>query len=167
MLCEIFFSVLTLTSAIAVAPENLSIDELRMIRDAVYYRDPILGSRRDETERVLELPEQIQKLFRSHPNAVLDVLASIMEGASPKDSSLAAAYAFELLDGPGVGVVCVDLFDKKTYDVLDKDWSTTPREHWTRTLRDVRKRGMGHEKDKGKTLGKAVSAKAPIKADRE
>lgn len=37
--------------------------------------------------------------------------------------------------GLGGGVVCVEMFDKATYDTVDKDWQVTPRQHWGKKVR--------------------------------
>jgi hypothetical protein len=71
-----------------------------------------------------------------------------MDGANPNDSSLATGYAFELLLGPGRGVICVEFYDKKKYDVMDKAWETTPRQHWIDKLRSKMKSKEKKEDEK-------------------
>lgn len=121
--------------------DKLSLDQIQVIRAAVYDNDAWVGSPERSAERVLSVPPPLGNLYKKRPAAVLDVLLTIMEGANPKDSSLAAGYAVELLEGPGAGVVCVEFFDKKTYDVMDKNWETCPREHWIRVLANKSHRG--------------------------
>lgn len=74
-------------------------------------------------------------VYKADPKFVVDVLLKIMDEASAEDSVLAAGYAMELVNGPGVGVVCVEHFDKKTYDDIDKDWDKTPRQHWIKKVK--------------------------------
>jgi len=93
----------------------------------------------DFQERLI-IPEALSDLFRLHPSAVLDLLLRIIDGGNPDDSVLAAGYAISLLDGPVAGVVCVDVFDKGTYDKVEKAWKTTPRKHWIRAIEHARER---------------------------
>jgi hypothetical protein len=130
---------LLLTTHLVVADANLTIDEVRAVRDAVYNNNPRLYSPDKSVERFLEVPKALTELYKQNPGQVLDTLSVIMEGGNPKDSILAAGYALELLAGPGHGTVCVDLFDKGTYDSLDKGWKTTPRLHWINRLKKERK----------------------------
>ena len=101
----------------------------KTVRDAVYNNRPLSISPNMDFRSMLWVPETLVLLHKKHPQPVMRVLLQIMEGARPEDSVLAAGYANSLLDGPEVGLVCVHHFDKKTFDVYDKDWETTPRKH--------------------------------------
>ncbi len=149
--CSVAADVVAAPAALAadVAPhgEHLSIEEIRVVRQAVYENDALLYSPDRSPEwRLLAVPRPLENLYKKHPAAVSDVLQTIMEGANPRDSSLAAGYAFELFYGPGTGIVCVEFFDKKTYDAMDKDWETSPREHWIQKLSEIRKKKDEKEK---------------------
>ena len=115
--------------------KDLTADQMRVVREAVYAREASIVTDRRTFIRSLLMPEPLGTLYKQNPQPVLELLLVIMEGANPRDSSLAAGYAFELMGGPGRGVVMVEFFDKKTYDTVDKDWETTPRQHWIRHLR--------------------------------
>jgi len=114
--------------------KDLGIDEIRVIRQAVYGREIQLAGAKDAPQRTtLLVPQALADLYKSKPTGVLKVLLMIVDGASPQDSMLAAAYALELLDG--VGVVCVYAFQEETYDAVRKHWKTTSRQHWADRLR--------------------------------
>ena len=116
--------------------KELSVEDMRLIRSAVYDNEAKDYSPSDQPEeRLLEVPKPLSELFKKKPTAALNFLCVIMEGARPKDSILAASYAFELLSGHGRGLTCLDIFDKAIYDVILKEWGTTPREHWIRIIR--------------------------------
>ncbi|MFN4261935.1 MAG: hypothetical protein ACK4RK_21860, partial [Gemmataceae bacterium] len=66
------------------------------------------------------------------------LLLKIMEGANPEDSAVAAGYALSLIiierepkwpHGAG-GCAPVEFFDRETYDIVQKHWKKTPRQHW-------------------------------------
>ena len=104
-------------SAADVAPhgEHLSIEEIRVVRQAVYENDELCFIRLTEAQNGGSwlFRGHFENLYKKHPAAVSDVLQTIMEGANPRDSSLAAGYAFELFYGPGTGIVCVEFFDRE------------------------------------------------------
>jgi hypothetical protein len=109
------------------AADTLSVEQVRVVRDAVYDGKIIVYSSEELIDQYLYVPEPLTKLYKKHPSPVLDILFSIAEWGNPRDSILAAGYAFELLGGPGDGVACVNNFDKKRYDSLDTNWHRTPR----------------------------------------
>jgi hypothetical protein len=110
----------------------------KMVRDSVYNNRPLTASPQMDFRSELVMPDELTDLYRKHPQEVLDVLEKIIDGGNPKDSVLAAGCAISLLKGPRVGVVCVDNFDRKTYDTFDTDWEATPREHWLRKVKSIR-----------------------------
>jgi hypothetical protein len=158
MLFRSLYTVLALAASVACvggdAPtgKELSPDEIRLIREAVYDHDAWISTPAPETGmfRLLDVPKPLRELYKKQPAAVVHVLLAIIEGANPKDSSLAAGYAAELFDGRGAGVVCVEFFDKSTYDVVDKTWETTPREHWIEKLKErmQKKRGESSKRER-------------------
>jgi hypothetical protein len=117
----------------------------KSVRQAVYNYPPAVSPIPQKDPRtgielppitILVLPEPLAKLYKQHPRRVLELLLRIMDGADPKQSSLAAGYALELMGPPGRGLVCIELFDKNTYDVIEKNWKTTPRQHWIKRVQD-------------------------------
>ena len=110
------------------------------LRDAVHGRPAGVFSgeyRGFLDHQMVDVPEPLVDLYKQKPEAVLNELLSIMEAGSPRDASSAAAYGFELLRGPGAGVICVRVFDGKIFDTVDKNWNTTSRAHWIEHLRDA------------------------------
>jgi hypothetical protein len=114
------------------------------VREAVYSEEIRVTSDFDFQSKLV-LPKALETSYTKHPQAVLGVLLKIMEGGRPRDSALAAGYAISLLDGTAVGVICVEHFDKKTYDSLDKDWRTTPRRHWIAKVNSRMKKEFGRD----------------------
>jgi hypothetical protein len=86
---------------------------------------------------IVVVPDPVPKLYKEHPRAVIELLLRIMDGANPRQSSQAAGYALELMAGPGNGLVCIEFFDPKTYDTVQKDSKTTLRQHWIKKVREV------------------------------
>lgn len=113
----------------------LDAQQEKIVRESVYDSNPRLESPKRDFQSILVIPTPLADVYKEKPQAVLDLLLKIMEGASPKDSALAAGYALALLDGPGGGVVCVEHFDKAIYGVVDKDWKITPRAHWVQKVK--------------------------------
>jgi hypothetical protein len=105
-----------------------------VVRECVYNETPGIESPNRDFRSILIVPDPLSTLYREQPKAVLALLLKIVDGSSPKDSVLAAGYAMSLLDDPSAGVVCVEHFDKATYDKVDEDWKTTPRKHWMRKI---------------------------------
>ena len=129
--------------------KELNVEDIRLVRSAVYDNEPKEYSPDGRPEeRWLEVPKSLSELYKKKPTAVLNFLLVIMEGANPTDSVLATGYAFELLSGYGRGVTCLEIFDNANYDVICKEWCTTPREHWIRKLRGEMK--MPDKKQVGK-----------------
>jgi hypothetical protein len=117
----------------------------KVVRQAVYDQPPTVEPvpQKDSQGRtvnvpitILVVPKPLAELYKRHPRPVLELLLRIMDGANPRESSLAAGYAMELLGGPGRGLVCVEFFNKDTYDAVDKDWEKTPRQHWMKKVRE-------------------------------
>ncbi len=126
--------------------EVLDTSQETVVRRCVYNGSPelaavTLGS--GGIQEQLVIPQALSDLYRKHPGAVLDLLLRIIDGANPDNSVLAAGYAISLQKGPAVGVVCVDIFEKGTYDKLDKAWERTPRQHWIRAIKNAREREKG------------------------
>jgi hypothetical protein len=121
---------------------TLDAAEEKVVREAVYNMGPLTASPRMDFISELVLPDSLVALHKKKPQAVLNLLLVIMEGASPKDSVLAAGYAISLLTSPAVGVVCIDHFDKNTYDSVHRAWETTPRKHWLKKVRAELKKKM-------------------------
>jgi hypothetical protein len=118
------------------ANEKLDSRQEAIVRRAVYENEPLINSSPAFLfQGELGIPEPLAELAKNHRREVIELLLKIMDGGSPKDSALAAGYAVSLLSGPRVGVVCVERFDKATYDEVDKDWETTPRQHWIDRVR--------------------------------
>ncbi len=144
MLVCIYLLALLTMSAVAEKDEAktaLDIDSERVVRDAVYYEEAATFSKRElPGASMLVVPERLQKVYKEHPEAVVDLLLKIMEGANPRESVLAAGYAMSLLKGPARGAVCVENFEAKKYDSLDKDWRVTPRKHWIGRVLELRKK---------------------------
>jgi hypothetical protein len=113
----------------------------KAVRDAVYLGEPMIASpQKEDFHPVLCVPDSLTRLYEDHPQEVLDVLLRVMDGGRPEDSSLAAGYAVSLLQGPGVGRVCVEFFNAKTYDAWAKNWEMTPRQHWIEKVQEMRKK---------------------------
>jgi hypothetical protein len=116
--------------------EALDTSQEMVIRRCVYNETPKIGADFGDSQTRLLIPKALSDLYRQHPSAVLELLLKIVDGANPDDSVLAAGYAVSLLNNAAVGVVCVDVFDKDTYDKVDKAWKTTPRKHWMRVIEE-------------------------------
>ena len=123
--------VLTVLIMISHGPKTASEVELEQsVRSAVYNKSSQVESPNRDFRDILIVPQPLADSYKKDPKAVLELLLKIIDGANPPESALAAGYAIELLSGPGVGVICVEYFDKAKYDALDKDWKTTIRNHW-------------------------------------
>jgi hypothetical protein len=121
---------------------SLDAAEESVVRASVYNETPRVGSNRLEVATVqgeLFVPKPLADLYKANPRGVLEALSRIIDGARPDDSALAAGYALSLLTHPGVGVVCVTFFEKDKYDIIDKDWEETPRQHWLSKIREKMK----------------------------
>lgn len=121
--------------------DGFGADKEKVVRDAVYNNNPLTASPKEDFQSVLVIPKPLAELYKAHPKPVVDMLLKVIDGGRPKDSVLAAGYALELLDGPGGGVVCVDLFyngknAKANYDIVDKNWEKTPRQHWVKKIHE-------------------------------
>lgn len=127
-------SLILITGVLPMLGPNkaLSPQEERTVRNAVYNEDARTASR--DLRRILVVPNALADLYRKNSRSVVDLLLTIMDGASPKDSVLASAYAIALLQAPDVATVCLDNFDKLTYDIVDNDWKITPRKHWIKKV---------------------------------
>jgi len=86
---------------------------------------------------IVVVPEPVPAIYKKNPRAVLELLIRIVDGADPKQSSLAAAYALELIGPRSRGLVCIEFFDAKTYDIIEKDAKVTLRHHWIMKIRDA------------------------------
>jgi hypothetical protein len=118
-----------------IAADLLSIEEQGVVRDAVYNQKMMIYSidverPHDAPLTRLFIPQALKDSYQKHPAPVLELLLKITKGANPGESALAAGYAISLVEGPAVGVVCCDWFNKDAYDKTDENWGTTPREHW-------------------------------------
>jgi hypothetical protein len=111
----------------------LTAEESRAIRQTVYKNTPKVGGTEDFIGALM-IPDEPKSLYKRKPHQVVNLLLVVLDGASPRDSVLAAAYAMELLGGRGRGVVCIDHFDEDTYDTVLPKWACTPREHWKRRI---------------------------------
>jgi hypothetical protein len=116
-------------------PAALSAEEQAKARKAVYEGRVSTISPKGDFLSELEIPPVLSELYKKNPSAVLDLLTRIADGGNPADSIRAASYAIELADGPGCGLGCVLVYKVDTYDVVDKRWGHTPREHWVTHLR--------------------------------
>src|SRR5262249_27023348 len=98
---------LTAWSPRASPPAPLpSTEEVAKIRQVVQERPAGVFSGGDLLEQMVDVPQPLRDLYEKKPEAVLKELLILMETSSPWDSSSAGAYGFELLRGPGAGVVC-------------------------------------------------------------
>ena len=126
-----FSCVLVLALCCTLADDGLSANEEQVIRDIVYGS----GAGTSSINVIVVIPKPIGELYKRKPTAVLTLLTRIVDGANPKDSVTAAAYAIELAAGPGGGLACVRTFKKDLYDDIDKVWGRTPRQHWLVKIR--------------------------------
>jgi hypothetical protein len=106
----------------------------RTIREVVCGRQPVVQSVPSQLLDEIVLPDVLISAHKEAPQATLKALLKIVEDEKADDSVAAAAYAFALLDGPAVGVVCLEHYDRVSYDKVDRDWGCTPREHWLQKL---------------------------------
>jgi hypothetical protein len=140
-------SIVLLTAAIVQerhTTEVLDTTQEMVVRRCVYDGSPkVVADASVGFQAQLIIPEALSGLYRQRPGAVLELLLRIIDGGNPNDSALAAGYAMSLQKGPAVGVICVDVFDKDTYDKLDKAWETTPRKHWIAKIKNAREREKG------------------------
>ena len=121
--------------------DGFGADKEKVVRDAVYNNDPQTVSLKRDFQSVLVIPKPLAGLYKAHPKPVVDVLLKVIDGGRPEDSVLAAGYAIELLDGPGGGLLCVEMFytdkdAKANYDIVDEDWEMTPRQHWVKKIQE-------------------------------
>ena len=138
--------VVSINAGIAQEKDELTTEQIQMVRDAVYSKSATTEFLRKELYDIVPVPKSLIEVYKQKPVKALEVLLLIMDGANPRDSVSAAAYAFELLEGPGAGVICLRVFKSEKYDVVDEDWKTTPRTHWIRHLRAAIKRDMEKRK---------------------
>ena len=89
---------------------------------------------------VVLVPDDLSKLYKSHPIGVLDLLVRVADGGSPLESVTAATYALALLDPMGGGIICASGFDRNTYDDIVNAWGETPRYHWINIIKQTAKR---------------------------
>ncbi len=107
----------------------------KTVRNVVYDRTPRTVSADGTFLSALSIPADLNSLYKDYPRDVLAVLVKIVDGANPKDSSLAAGFAISLLKGPAVGVVCISTFDATKYDSFDDNWKCSPRNHWLERIK--------------------------------
>jgi hypothetical protein len=126
-------------------PPALNADAEKLVRRAVYDNPPKVSPIPQIDARtgiewppitILVVPEPVANLYKQRPRRVLELLLRIMDGAEPKQSSLAAGYALELMGPPSRGLVCIEVFDKNTYDLVEKNWKSTPRQHWIKRVQE-------------------------------
>jgi len=122
----------------APAAQLVAADEAA-VRQAVYGKHPSTGVPRGGLGEILLVPDEVVEVYRRHPAETLTLLITIAEGASPSDSILAVGYAMELAGGPGRGAIITlpSANRAATYDVIDKDWKHTPRQHWVGVVRKL------------------------------
>ena len=110
----------------------------KAVRTAVYDHGIVIGTRFDRGLPFDEvgIPKSLKDAYVKRPKAVIELLLTIAEGGEPRDSMKAVAYAISLIDGPGVGVVVVSVFDRAKYDDIDPAWEETPRRHWIGKLNE-------------------------------
>ena len=87
----------------------------------------------------LLIPKKIEAAYGKNADEVEALLLAIADGAAPDDSIKAIGYLRELRMGTGSGLVCVQVFKRESYDVLNKNWKVTPREHWISNYKEKRK----------------------------
>jgi hypothetical protein len=118
----------------ADAPKNLTTSDERFVRQLIYGGDHstvIPKEGKYELKEILVVPDQLARLYEKEPQATLDLLLKIMDGAKPGDSVLSAAYAASLSsNNPVIGAGVLRLFDESKYDEIDEDWGVTPRQYW-------------------------------------
>jgi hypothetical protein len=118
--------------------DRLTAEELVALRNAVYKGDLVSVSRNRDFHSELELPMVLTEFYKKSPDAVIDLLARIADGAPPGESFIAVCYGLEL-GKRGVGELLARNSDSEMYttkyDVVQKDWGHTPREHWVGRLR--------------------------------
>jgi hypothetical protein len=109
------------------------------VRQAVYGKHPSTAVPRGGLGEILLVPDELVDVYRRHPAETLKLLIMIAEGAAPADSILAVGYAMELAGGPGRGAVITLPSANRVaaYDVIDKDWKRTPRQHWVDVVRKL------------------------------
>jgi len=114
----------------------LDAEQERIARKAVY--EGISGIHTDLStlHDSVTVPDPLVDLYRTHPRPVIELMLRIIDGATPEVSARAAAYATDLLQGRGVGVVVVRNFfaNEAAYDSIDEAWKMTPRQHWMRKV---------------------------------
>lgn len=86
-------------------------------------------------ERTVKVPKQLSKDFVTDKEVVIDKLLKIVEDGKPDDSITAASYIVALLKSGYVATACIDYYDPKKYELVDKLWEETPRCHWTAVVK--------------------------------
>jgi hypothetical protein len=132
----VYFTVVAMSSMIGT---SLTVEQEAAVRADVYKHTPRLYSPNQDFNSEVEVPRKLVQLYSSHQTETLEILLRIADGASPTEAITAITYAFALVDGPGGGVACIQLFDAGAFDKMDKAWATTPRRHWIAKLREKMK----------------------------
>ena len=113
----------------------LTTDDVATVRAAVYNDELATASSDGGLGAIVVVPKDVIAVYTKNPAETLALLLKIAEGGNPSDSVKAACYSLDLRDGPGAGVPCALMFKSEAWDKADKDWKTTPREHWVTQLK--------------------------------
>ena len=107
------------------------------VRAAVYGEFPKTGLQPGDVAPRLAVPQVVTAAYLKNPSATLSLLSAIATGAAPQDSILAVGYFLELAVGAGSGelITSPEFYNREAYDMPDRFWKCTPREHWVRVLR--------------------------------
>lgn len=129
------FTILLMTDQIG----GFEIREEEELRNCIYNRKPKFGGIEGFgglSTNFIIVPKEIEELFKKKPAQTLGVLVSIVEGANPKESCLAAAYAITLMKNEGFSgfIIYNDLFGENEYDKLKPNEKYTWRNHWIKSI---------------------------------
>ncbi len=133
----IFLSILLTAGQIA----SMDIREEEELRNSIYNKKPEIDGVKGfglMSANFIIVPNEIKALFKKKPSQTLMTLVSIVEGANPKESCLAAAYAVTLLENDGFGgfMIYNDLFRESEYDKLKPNDRRTWRKHWVNLIKN-------------------------------
>jgi hypothetical protein len=116
-------------------PDRLTREQERAIREDLAEATPPAGSPVRNWPGGARVPVDLLAAHRRNSMAVLDFLVRLVVGSDPTESVTAAAVALALLGPEGGGRIYVERFDPASYDAVDPEWGTTPRDHWLATIR--------------------------------
>lgn len=124
---------------IAGQMNKIDVHEEERLRNCIYNKKPEYGEVKGLggiPVYFIIVPKEIKALYEKKPAPTLIVLVSIVEGANPKESCLAAAYAVTLMGTEGFSgfIIYNDLLDPSEYEKLKPNDKNTWRRHWVKTV---------------------------------